>query len=312
MTGNSLWGILASRLLQGLLVVFLVVTAVFFVSRVTRDPIAYLADDQSTQAEIEALKERFGLNDHVVVQYWRFLVDTAQLDMGRSLLSGRDALGEVSSRVVKTLQLGVAALLFALLLGLSTGVIASLRRGRPTDWLARLLAVIGQAVPDFWLGLMLIFFFAVELRWLPTGGSGSLKHMILPMITMGTFTSAAVMRLTRSGMIDAIGSDFVRTARAKGLSERAVVSRHALRHALLPVVTILGLQAGRLIAGAVIVETVFAWPGVGRLTIQAIDGGDFPVTQTAILLIAVSIVLANIVVDISYRLVDTRIRAGAA
>ena len=312
MTGNSLWGILASRLLQGLLVVFLVVTAVFFVSRVTRDPIAYLADDQSTQAEIEALKERFGLNDHVVVQYWRFLVDTAQLDMGRSLLSGRDALGEVSSRVVKTLQLGVAALLFALLLGLSTGVIASLRRGRPTDWLARLLAVIGQAVPDFWLGLMLIFFFAVELRWLPTGGSGSLKHMIMPMITMGTFTAAALMRLTRSGMIDALGSDSVRTARAKGLPERAVVSRHALRHALLPVVTILGLQAGRLIAGAVIVETVFAWPGVGRLTIQAIDGGDFPVTQTAILLIAVSIVLANIVVDISYRLVDPRIRAGAA
>ena len=312
MTGNSLWGILASRLLQGLLVVCLVVTAVFFVSRVTRDPIAYLADDQSTQEEIEALKERFGLNDPVVVQYWRFLVDTAQLDMGRSLLSGRPALTEVTTRVVKTLQLGAGSLLFALLLGLSMGVIAALRRGRPTDWLARLLAVFGQAVPDFWLGLMLIFFFSVELGWLPTGGSGSLEHMILPMITMGTFTSAAVMRLTRSGMIDAMGADFVRTARAKGLSERTVVVRHALRHALLPVVTILGLQAGRLIAGAIIVETVFAWPGIGRLTIQAIDGGDFPVTQTAILLIAVSIVLANIVVDISYRLVDPRIRAGAA
>ena len=311
MSGNSLWQVLASRLLQGLLVVFLVVSAVFVVSRATRDPIAYLADIQSTQAEIDALRERFGLNDPLYVQYGNFLWDTLQLDMGRSLLSGRDALGEVSSRVVKTLQLGIASLLFALLLGLLTGVIASLRRGRPTDWLARLLAVIGQAVPDFWLGLMLIFLFAVELRWLPTGGSGSLKHMILPMITMGTFTSAAVMRLTRSGMIDAIGSDFVRTARAKGLSERAVVSRHALRHALLPVVTILGLQAGRLIAGAIIVETVFAWPGIGRLTIDSIDGGDFPVTQTAIMLIAVSIVLANIVVDISYRLVDPRIRAGA-
>ncbi|PZC46841.1 MAG: peptide/nickel transport system permease protein [Chloroflexi bacterium] len=312
MTTNSLWGILASRLLQGLLVVFLVVSAVFFVSRVTRDPIAFLASDQSTQAEIEALKERFGLNDHVVVQYGRFLWDTVQLDMGRSLLNGRDALGEVSSRVVKTLQLGVASLLFAIVLGLSTGVIAALRRGRPADCLARLLAVFGQAVPDFWLGLMLIFFFSVELGWLPTGGSGSLKHMILPMITMGTFTSAAVMRLTRSGMIDAMDADFVRTARAKGLPERTVVVRHALRHALLPVVTILGIQAGRLIAGALVVETVFAWPGVGRLTIQAIGGGDFPVTQTAILLIAASIVLANIVVDLSYRLVDPRIRAGSA
>ena len=312
MTVNNLWQVLASRLLQGLLVVFLVVSAVFVVSRATRDPIAYLADIQSTQAEIDALRERFGLNDPLYVQYGNFLWDTVQLDMGRSLLNGRPALTEVTSRVVKTLQLGAAALLFALVLGLATGVIASLRRGRPTDWLARLLAVIGQAVPDFWLGLMLIFLFSVELGWLPTGGSGGLKHMLLPMITMGTFTSAALMRLTRSGMIDAIGSDFVRTARAKGLSERAVVARHALRHALLPVVTILGLQAGRLIAGALIVETVFAWPGIGRLTITSIDGGDFPVTQTAIMLIAVSIVLANIVVDLSYRLVDPRIRAGAA
>ena len=311
MTGNSLWQVLASRLLQGLMVVFFVVTAVFFVSRVTRDPIAYLADIQSTQAEIDALKERFGLNDPLHVQYGNYLIDIVQLDMGRSLLNGQPALTEVTSRVVKTLQLGVASLLFAMLLGLSTGVIAALRRGRLGDWLARLLAVIGQATPDFWMGLMLIFFFSVELGWLPTGGSGSLQHMILPMITMGTFTAAALMRLTRSGMIDAMGSDFVRTARAKGLSERTVVSRHALRHALLPVVTILGIQSGRLIAGGLIVETVFAWPGVGRLTIQSIDGGDFPVTQAAIMLIACSIVLANIAVDISYRLVDPRIRAGA-
>ena len=311
MTANSLWGILASRLLQGLLVVSLVVSAVFFVRRVTRDPIAYLADIQSTQAEIDALRDRFGLNDPLVVQYGNFLVDTIQLDMGRSLITQRDALGEVSSRALKTLQLGVASLLFAIVLGLSMGVIAALRRGRVADWLARLLAVGGQAVPDFWLGLMLIFLFGVELGWLPTGGSGGLKHMILPMITMGTFTSAAVMRLTRSGMIDAMGSDFVRTARAKGLSDRTVVYRHALRHALLPVVTILGIQAGRLLAGALVVETVFAWPGLGRLTIDSIGMGDFPVTQTAILLIAVSIVLANIVVDLSYRLVDPRIRAGA-
>ena len=311
MTTNSLWGVLASRLLQGLLVIFLVISAVFIVSRVTRDPIAYLADIQSTQEEIDALRDSYGLNDPLVVQYGNFLWDTVQLDMGRSLLSSRDALGEVSSRAVKTLQLGVASLLFAIVLGLTMGVIAALQRGRVADWLARLLAVGGQAVPDFWLGLMLIFLFGVELGWLPTGGSGSLEHMIMPMITMGTFTSASVMRLTRSGMIDAMGADFVRTARAKGLSERAVVVRHALRHALLPVVTILGIQAGRLLAGGLIVETVFAWPGVGRLTIQSIDGGDFPVTQAAIMLIACSIVLANIAVDISYRLVDPRIRAGA-
>ncbi len=312
MTGNSLWGILASRLLQGLLVVFFVVTIVFFVSRVTRDPIAYLAEDQTTQAEIEALKERFELNDPLVVQYGNFLVDTAQLDMGRSLLNGRPALDEVTSRVGKTLQLGLAAMLFAVALGLPLGVIAAVHRGRPIDWFARLLAVIGQATPNFWLGLMLIFFVSVRLGWLPTGGSGSLKHMVLPTITLGLFASAAIMRLTRSGMIDAMGTDFVRTARAKGLSERTVVYRHALRHALLPVVTLLGIQAGHLIAGSLIVETVFAWPVIGRLTIQSIDGGDFPVTQTAVLFIASSIVLANIVTDLSYQLIDPRIRAGAA
>ena len=246
------------------------------------------------------------------MQHGNFLWDTVQLDMGRSLLNGRPALNEVTSRVVKTLQLGAGTLLFSLVLGLSTGVIASLRRGRVLDWLARFLAVVGQAVPDFWLGLMLVFLFAVELGWLPTAGSGSLKHMIMPMITMGTFTAAALMRLTRSGMIDSLGSDFVRTARTKGLPERTVVMRHALRLALLPVVTILGLQAGRLIAGTLVVETVFAWPGIGRLTIDSIDGGDFPVTQAAIMLISASIVLANIVVDLSYRLVDPRIRAGAA
>lgn len=312
MAGNSLWQILASRLLQGLLAVFVVVTIVFFVSRVARDPIQYLAADETTQEDIERLEERFGLNDHVVVQYWNFLVDTAQLDMGRSLVNGRPALDEVSSRVVKTLQLGLASLLFALVLGLPLGVVAALRRGSPTDWFARLLAVVGQATPNFWLGLMLIFFFSVELGWLPTGGSGGLKHMIMPTVTLGLLTSAAVMRLTRSGMIDAMGTDFVRTARAKGLRERTIVYRHALRHALLPVATILGIQVGRLIAGSVIVETVFSWPGIGRLTITAIQGGDFPVTQTAILLIASTIVLANIAVDLSYRLIDPRIRAGAS
>ncbi len=312
MTGNSLWQVLASRLLQGLLVVFFVVTVVFFVSRVTRDPIAYLADDQSTQAEIEALKERFGLNDPLPVQYARFLADTVQLDFGTSLLNGRPALHEVTSRVGKTLQLGSAAMLFALLLGLPLGVIAALRRGRPADWLARLLAVIGQATPNFWLALMLIFFLSVELRWLPTGGSGSVQHMIMPGFTLGLFAAAAIMRLTRSGMIDAMGTDFVRTARAKGLPERVIVLRHAVRHALLPVVTLLGIEVGRLIAGAIIVETVFAWPGIGRLTIQAIDGGDFPVTQAAILLIASTIVLANIVTDFSYQVIDPRIRVGSA
>ncbi len=312
MDGGNLWPTLASRLVQGLLVVIAVITLVFVVSRIARDPIEYLATDQTTLEEKNTLRAAFGLDDALHVQYSRFLWETVQLDMGNSFVSGRPALNEVRDRVGKTLVLESASLIFSLALGLPLGVIAALRRGNPTDWLARLLAVIGQATPSFWVGLMLIFFFSVQLGWLPTGGSGGFKHLILPTFTLGLLTAASVMRLTRSGMIDVMGTDFVRTARAKGLRERTIVFRHALRHALLPVATILGIEVGRLMAGSVIVETIFAWPGVGRLLILSIQAGDYPVTQTAILMISSTIVIANVAVDLSYRFIDPRIRSGTA
>ena len=311
MTGANVWTLLGSRLLQGLLVVFLVISIVFLVSRAARDPVEYLTTDETTEQEKELLREQLGLTGPLAEQYGRFLLDTIQLDLGNSFISDLPALGEVGSRAVKTLQLGAAAVIFSLALGLPLGVIAALRRGSPSDWLARLLAVIGQATPNFWLGLMLIFFFAVELRWLPAGGSGDFKHIILPTITLGLLTSAAAMRLTRSGMIDVMGTDYIRTARAKGLRESAVITRHALRHALLPVATILGIQVGRVIAGSVIVEQVFAWPGIGRLMLHSITVGDFPVMLAGILVISGSIVIANILVDLSYPVIDPRIRAGA-
>ena len=311
MTGANVWTLLGSRLLQGLLVVFLVISIVFLVSRAARDPVEYLTTDETTEQEKELLREQLGLTGPLAEQYGRFLLDTIQLDLGNSFISDLPALGEVGSRAVKTLQLGAAAVIFSLALGLPLGIIAALRRGSPSDWLARLLAVIGQATPNFWLGLMLIFFFAVELRWLPAGGSGDFKHIILPTITLGLLTSAAAMRLTRSGMIDVMGTDYIRTARAKGLRESAVITRHALRHALLPVATILGIQVGRVIAGSVIVEQVFAWPGIGRLMLHSITVGDFPVMLAGILVISGSIVIANILVDLSYPVIDPRIRAGA-
>lgn len=311
MTGANVWTLLGSRLLQGLLVVFLVISIVFLVSRAARDPVEYLTTDETTEQEKELLREQLGLTGPLAEQYGRFLLDTIQLDLGNSFISDLPALSEVGSRAVKTLQLGAAAVIFSLALGLPLGIIAALRRGSPSDWFARLLAVIGQATPNFWLGLMLIFFFAVELRWLPAGGSGDFKHIILPTITLGLLTSAAAMRLTRSGMIDVMGTDYIRTARAKGLRESAVITRHALRHALLPVATILGIQVGRVIAGSVIVEQVFAWPGIGRLMLHSITVGDFPVMLAGILVISGSIVIANILVDLSYPVIDPRIRAGA-
>ncbi len=310
MGANSLWTIVLSRILQGTLVVFLVVSIVFVVSRGARNPIEYLTTDETTEAEKELLREQYGLSGPLGKQYIDFLFNAVQLDLGNSFISDLPAMEEVLSRSVKTLQLGIAALLFSMVLGIPLGVIAALRRASPSDWFARLLAVLGQATPNFWLGLMLIFFFAVKLDWFPTGGSGGIKHIILPMITLGLLTSAAAMRLTRSGMIDVMNTDFVRTARAKGLRESTIIWRHAMRHAILPVATILGIQVGRLIAGTVIVEQVFAWPGIGRLMLHTITVGDFPVMIAGILVISSAIVVANILVDLSYPIIDPRIRAG--
>lgn len=309
---SSLPALIGARLLQSALVVFVVVTVVFFVSHVAGDPLSYLAPPNATDEEIEALKASEGLNEPIVQQYVDFLWGAARLDLGKSYRSGQPAVTEVRARLPKTLQLGAAALLFALGVGVPLGILSALRRGGPLDLAARLLALLGQAIPNFWLGLMLILFFGVRLGWFPTGGTGGLRHLVLPAITLGALSAAAIMRLTRSGMLEVMGADFVRTARAKGLSERTVIVRHALRHALVPVVTLLGLLVGRLIAGAIVVETVFAWPGLGRLMVNSIQSFDYPVVQVGVLFIATAIVLANMLVDLSYQLIDPRIRQGAA
>ena len=311
MGAQSISAIFVSRLLQGILVVFVVLSVVFLISRLARNPVEYLTTDQTTPEEKELLKEQLGLSGPIGIQYVNFLYDAVQLDLGNSFISARPALSEVGSRASKTLQLGAAALIFSLALGIPLGIIAALRRATPTDWLARLLAVLGQAIPNFWLGLILIFFFAVQLDWMPTGGSGGIEHLVLPTITLGLLASAVSMRLTRSGMIDVMNTDFVRTARAKGLRESTIIWRHALRHALLPVATILGIQVGYMIAGTVIVEQVFAWPGIGRLMLHTILVGDFPVMIAGILVISTSIVVTNILVDLSYPIIDPRIRAGS-
>ncbi len=310
MGAQSISTILVSRILQGILVVFVVLSVVFLVSRLARNPVEYLTTDQTTAEEKELLKEQLGLSGPIGIQYVNFLVDAVQLDLGNSFISARPALGEVTSRAPKTLQLGAAALIFSLVLGIPLGVIAALNRATPTDWMARFLAVLGQAIPNFWLGLILIFFFAVQLNWMPTGGSGGVEHLVLPTITLGLLASAVSMRLTRSGMIDVMNTDFIRTARAKGLRESSIIWRHAVRHALLPVATILGIQVGYMIAGTVIVEQVFAWPGIGRLMLHTILVGDFPVMIAGILVISTSIVVTNILVDLSYPIIDPRIRAG--
>ena len=310
------WNYLAIRLVQAFVVVLLVVTIVFFVSRTIGNPEVFLLPTLSaSDADIERIKAQLGLDKPLLVQYGTFLLDMAQGDFGISFRGGggKPTIELIGERAVNTVKLGVAGLVFAIALAVPMGVLAALRRGTAVDWLTRFLAVVGQATPSFWLGLMMIFFFAVELGWLPTGGlKDGFKSLIMPAIALGLFELAAIMRLTRSGMIEVMDTDFIRTARAKGLDERVVVFRHAIRHALLPVITMLGLSLGRLIGGSVIIELVFAWPGVGRLLVTAILEDDFPVVQAGIIVFAISIALANLLVDVTYRVIDPRIRAGAA
>ena len=306
------WNFLALRLLQAFAVVFIVVSLVFLVSRLVGNPEEFLAGPDATNETVEAVRERFGLNDSILVQYGNFLGDVVQGDLGYSWVGGGvSTIDSIGDRAWNTFKLGGAALAFAIATAVPLGVAAALRRGGATDWLARSLAVFGQAVPGFWLGLMMIFFFAVDLGWFPTGGAVGWRALVLPAISLGMLEMAAIMRLTRSGMIEVMDTDFIRTARAKGLPERTVILRHGLRHAMLPVVTILGISMGRLIAGSVIIEVVFAWPGVGRLIIDSIVRSDYPMVQAAIIVLAASISLANVVVDLSYRFIDPRIRVGS-
>ena len=306
------WNFLAVRLLQAFVVVFIVASLVFLVSRIVGHPEEFLASPDASTEDIENIKERFGLNDSILVQYGRFIGEIAQGDFGHSFVGGgASTISSIGDRALNTFKLGIAALAFAIATAVPLGVAAGLKRGRSLDWLARSLAVVGQAVPGFWLGLMMIFFFAVRLDLVPTGGADGWKALILPAVSLGMLEMAAIMRLTRSGMIEVMDTDFIRTARAKGLPEHTVILRHAMRHAMLPVVTILGIGMGRLIAGSVIIEVVFAWPGVGRLIIDSIVRSDFPMVQTAIIVLAASISLANVFVDVSYRIIDPRIRAGS-
>ena len=299
------------RFLRSIAVVFGVVTIVFFLSRAVGDPVSLLAPIDSTQAEIDAAKTRYGLNDPLIEQYGRFLIDIVQLDFGQSFRATRPATDVVGERDVATVQLGAAGLFVAFAIGIPLGIVAAVRRGGATDIFSRLLALFGQAVPNFWLGLMLILFIALNIDWFPTGSRTSPQSIILPAITLGSFPAAAVMRFTRSAMLDTLQQDYIRTARAKGLNERAVLFKHALRNSMLAVVTLLGLQVGNILSGAIIVETVFAWPGLGQLIIQSIVATDYPVVQASVLLTSVWIVFVNFVVDVSYTFIDPRIRTGA-
>ncbi len=298
------------RLLRGIVTLWLVVTTVFVVLRLSGDPAQAMLSDEATPAQIENFRRRFGLDRPIPVQYARYLLNLTRGDFGDSLSDRRPVTALIAARVGATLQLGAAAIAIAVLCGLPAGILAALWRNSLWDRALMGLAFVGQSAPNFFIGIVLILLFSLQLRLLPSSGRGSWQHLILPAFTLATGLLAALARMTRSSLLEVIRQDYVRVARAKGLSERRVIWRHCLRNAAAPVVTIFGLSVGGLIGGAAIVETVFAWPGIGRLAVNAISIRDYPVIQCIVLMVALSVVAVNFLVDIAYGLLDPRVRGS--
>jgi peptide/nickel transport system permease protein len=254
------------------------------------------------------IRERMGFNDPLAVQYGRFIGDAVQGDFGDSTRERRPATEVVLERLPATLQLGGTSLLISIAVGIPLGILSATRHGSGWDKFARVISVLGQAIPGFWLGLLLIMLFAVNLGWLPTSGRGSAQHIILPAITLAALSTARYARLTRSTMLDVLGQDYIRTANAKGLSGNAVLWGHALKNASVSLITMTGLEIGRLIEGAVVVEQVFAWPGMGRVTVQALLNRDFAVVMAAVVLFAAIYTIANLVADVAYSWANPQVK----
>jgi peptide/nickel transport system permease protein len=273
-----------SRLAQTALVVFLSLTAVFFMVRLAGDPVLLFMPMDIQAKDVNEFRQRLGFNDPLPLQYARFVGGALRGDFGESLRYRRDALGLVLERL------------------------PAVRRDSVLDHVGTISTVLGQATPGFWLGLLLIYLFSVQLRWLPTGGMGGLAHLVMPSIVLAAFYSARIARLTRSAVLEALGEDYVLTARAKGLGEGRVIGKHTLRNSAIPIVTLAGLEAGQVLGGAVITETIFAWPGLGRLTVQALLNRDFPVVLAAVFFISLMYTLVNLAVDLLYGWLDPRVR----
>lgn len=300
------------RLLSIVPTMFIVTLIVFLgVNLLPGDPVSSALGAGATQTDIDAARAALGLDLPLWQRYIDWLLAFLRGDMGTSFVSGAPVLPTLAARLPATLILMVAAMLIATAIGIPSGAIAAARRNSAFDSVTRIVALFGMTMPSFWLALMLILIFAYYIPIFPTTGSGSLRHLVLPAVTLGITLTGVIMRLTRSSMLESLGAEYVRTARAKGVPERTVITRHALGNALLPVITIVGLQIGTLMGGAIVVEAVFSWPGLGFFTYQAMLKRDYPVIMGSIVLFALMFLLINLLTDIAYSIVDPRIRQGA-
>ncbi|MDO8945165.1 MAG: ABC transporter permease [Desulfobacterales bacterium] len=298
------------RLVGLLMSLWGIATIVFFVTRLGGDPAALLLPPGTALADIEAFRKEMGFDRPLPIQYVNYLLDALRGDFGRSFDNGQPAFSVILESLPASLELAAAALLYGIVVGGFAGYVAAVKRGGFIEVLAMSLALVGQAIPKFWLGLMLVLVFAVHWGLLPTGGRGDWQNLILPAVSLGTFAAASIARFLRSSMLKVLDEDYVKTAWSKGISPSAVYSRHVVRNALIPVVTIIGLLVGELIGNAVIIETIFSWPGVGRAILQAIERKDFAVVQAGVLMMSMIFIMANIVVDVLYTVLDPRIRVS--
>jgi peptide/nickel transport system permease protein len=299
---------IARRLLQTFIVLLGVSALSFGTMFLSGDPAALMAGEGWTQQQLDDFRRQMGFDRPWYIQYADFLSKAVRGDFGTSIRQKQPTFKLIMDRMPATLWLTGVAMAVAISIGLPLGVLAAIKRGTVWDGALMTTTLVGQAMPNFWLGLLLILVFAVWLRWFPVAGASTPQHVVLPAITLGTFAAAYIARLARSSMLEVLGTDYVRTARAKGLRNSTVVVRHALRNALLPLVTVVGLQIGGLLGGAIITETIFAWPGVGRLTIDAVNGKDLPLVQGCVTVLATIFVLVNLAVDLLYTVLDPRIR----
>jgi len=302
---------LLRRLWQSAVTLVGVSVLVFVILRVIPgDPAKMLLPEGAPQAAVEALNRHLGLREPLWIQYALFVRSVVRGDFGQSFQYRAPALRIVIERVPATIQLALTAMALTVLAGVPLGILAAVRQRTGWDYAGTVIAVLGQSLPNFWLGIMLVLLFGVTLRWLPTSGFGGWPSLVLPSVTLAAFPTALVARLTRSSLLEILGQEYIRTGRAKGLGEPRVVLRHALRNAMIPLLTVLGLQIGTLLGGAVITESIFAWPGMGKLVVDAIFFRDFPVVQTILILSATLFVVINLLVDLLYTILDPRIRYG--
>jgi len=299
---------LVKRFFESVIALFGITLVVFLVLNLAGDPVELMLPPSASREDIEIMREEMGFNDPIIIQYGRFLKGAVVGDFGMSYNYNEPAMQIVLERIPATIKLAGAALLISIVLGIPAGIISAVKRNTLPDYIIRIMALLGQCVPAFWLGIMLILLFSVKLQWLPISGNESFKSILMPAFTLGVFTAATITRLLRSNMLEVLGKEYIDVAKAKGLKQNVVVMKHAFKNALSSILSVLGLQVAHLIGGAVITETVFGWPGIGRLAVQSITNGDFMVVEAIVFIIAISFIIVNFVVDILYCIINPRIR----